>query len=169
MSTKPILVLGLGNLLRSDEGVGIHVVRELLKMHIPETVEVIDGGTLGAELIGVIQGRKRVFLVDAMRADTPPGSVMRVPFNELKPAISRSMSVHGTGVGELLYCCGNLVPRPEIIIYGIVPKLIDRWSMNLTAVVQSHISSIAALILEEISKGEIPRGVLHPLPSLVPG
>lgn len=169
MSEKPILVLGLGNLLRSDEGVGIHVIRELSKMHIPETVEVIDGGTLGAELIGVIQGRKKVFLLDAMRADSPPGSVLRVPFDELKPALSRSMSVHGTGVGELLYCCGNLIPRPEIIIYGIVPKLIDRWSMNLTAVVQSRISSIVALILDEITTGVVPRGVLSPQQSRVRG
>jgi len=169
MTEKPVLVLGLGNLLRSDEGVGIHVVRELSQKHLPETVDVVDGGTLGAELIGVIQGRAKVFLVDAMRADAPPGSVLRVPFEELKPALTRSMSVHGGGVGELLYCCGNLIPRPEIIIYGIVPKLIDRWSMNLTAVVQSRISSIVSLILDEVTKGVIPRRVLSPQSLLVQG
>ena len=166
MSTKPILVLGLGNLLRSDEGVGIHVVRELSQKRLPETVDVVDGGTLGAELIGAIQGRKKVFLVDAMRTDAAPGSVLRVPFGELKPDISRSMSVHGTGVGELLYCCGNLIPRPEIVIYGIVPKLIDRWSMNLTSVVQSRISSIISVILDEITTGEAPKGISLPRQSL---
>jgi hydrogenase maturation protease len=169
MSTKPILVLGLGNLLRSDEGVGIHVVRELSKRQLPEIVEIVDGGTLGAELIGFIQGRKKVFLVDAMKADAPPGSVLRVPFEELNPVMTRSMSVHGAGVGELLYCCGNLITRSEIVIYGIVPKLVDRWSMNLTAVVQSRIPSIVFLILDEITTGEVPRGVVSPKLSLVRG
>ena len=167
MTGKPILVLGLGNLLRSDEGVGIHIVRELSQKQLPDTVDAVDGGTLGAELIGVLQGRRKVFLVDAMRTDAPPGSILRIPFNELKPTISRSMSVHGAGVGELLYCCSNLVPRPEIIIYGIVPKLIDRWSMNLTSVVQSRVSLIATLILGEITTGRVPRGALSPQPSLV--
>ncbi len=166
MSMKPVLVLGLGNLLRADEGVGIHVVRELSQKHVPGTVEVVDGGTLGAELIGVIQGRRKVFVVDAICTDAPPGSILRVPFDELKPALSRSMSVHGAGVGELLYCCGNLIPRPEIIIYGIVPKSIDRWSMNLTAAVQSRVSSITSLILREVMTGRIPGGVLSPQLSL---
>ena len=166
---KPILVLGVGNLLRCDEGVGIHVVREMAGMRLPEAVEVLDGGTLGAELVGVIQGREKVILVDAMRVNAQPGAVFRLPLDELTPELTHSMSVHGTGVGELLFCCKRLDPQPEIIIYGIVPELIDCWCVKLTAAVQSRISSIVALILEEVATGEIPRGVLHPLPSPVPG
>jgi hydrogenase maturation protease len=169
MMEKSILVLGVGNLLRCDEGAGIHVAREMSGMLLPEAVEVLDGGTLGAELIGVIQGREKVFLVDAMKVNAPPGAVFRVPLEELTPEITHSMSVHGTGVGELLFCCRNLDPQPEIIIYGIVPELIDCWSVKLTAAVQSRISSTVALILEEIATGKTPRGVLPPMPSLVPG
>src|SRR3990172_2748322 len=80
---KNILILGLGNLLLSDEGVGAHIVNQLQKMTLPGNVEAIDGGTGGFEFLNHFYGKKKVIIVDAMRGNVEPGTIFRCSPDDL--------------------------------------------------------------------------------------
>ena len=76
-SEKKTLVLGLGNVLMADEGIGVHVVRALEKHTLPEDVECLDGGTGGFILLEPLENAGRVLLIDAAADGNPPGTVTR--------------------------------------------------------------------------------------------
>ncbi len=80
---KNILILGIGNILLKDEGIGVHVVNKLKEMQLPPDVEVMDGGTLGIDLLYYIEGRKKVVVIDTVTAGEPPGTMYR--FTDKRP------------------------------------------------------------------------------------
>jgi len=82
---KQILILGVGNLLLSDEGVGVHVARKLMEMDFPPQVEVLEGGTDGFGLMHVLLQADRLILVDAVRGGGPPGSIYRFEIEDCPP------------------------------------------------------------------------------------
>ena len=125
-----ILVLGVGNLLLSDEGVGIHVVQRLQEMSLPSGVEVIDGGTGGFELISHFSGKKKVIIVDAVRGDDEPGTILRFTADDLSIAWRPTFSAHQTGVEGLLHFSKELTSPPQIVFIGIIPKETRRLSAS---------------------------------------
>ncbi len=150
MTEKTILVLGVGNLLLSDEGVGVQVARRLQAMNLPPDVEVVDGGTAGYELIEFFHNKKKVIVIDCLRADEPPGSMIRASPNELDLKWHAPLSVHQSGLRELLQHAASLSPSQVIVVLGIVPENTDSPGMNLSktveAVVDSVISEVSTLI-----------------------
>jgi len=153
MSDKNILVLGLGNLLLSDEGVGVHAIRELQKRSLPENVLLVDGGTGGFELIRYFQGKEKVIIVDAMKSEQKPGSVFRMTPDELDLKDFHPFSSHQGGLTELLKEINNLNPMPEVIIYGITVGEIGQYNMNLSRDVKRTIPVLISLIIRELDKG----------------
>lgn len=151
MTDPSVLVLGVGNLIQSDDGVGIHVVHELERRTLPPDVELLDGGMMGAELIGFLQGRGKVIIVDAMGAEGGPGTLYRIPFEELTVSSSVPFSTHSPGLGELLQCCKRLDPRPEIVVYGIVPET-TVLGMEMSDAVRKQVPKIASLIQREVTE-----------------
>ena len=81
---KRILILGIGNLLLKDEGIGIHVVNRLKDMALPPYVEVIDGGTLSTYFIEIIGGREKIIVIDAIKADGLPGTIYRLTDKDIE-------------------------------------------------------------------------------------
>ena len=150
---KSILVLGVGNVLLSDEGAGVHVAQQLQKNELPSDVEVIDGGTGGYELIGFLSGRRKVIIVDCLRAEEPPGTVIRATPEDLDLGWPEPLSVHQSGLRELLYGAKSLIPLPHIIILGIVPETVDTPGMSLSVTLQSRIDAIVSKVLEEAASG----------------
>ncbi|MBF8295716.1 MAG: hydrogenase maturation protease [Bacteroidetes bacterium] len=150
MPEKTILVLGVGNILLSDEGVGVQVAQRLQAMNLPPEVEVVDGGTAGYELIEFFRNKKKVVVVDCLRADEPPGSIIRASPDELDLQWQTPLSVHQSGLRELLQHAASLSPSPEIVILGIVPENTDSPGMNLSktveGVIDRVISDVSALI-----------------------
>ena len=91
----PLLVLGLGNVLLEDDGVGAAAVSLLLERYkVPPGVQVLDGGTLGLSLLPYLNAADAVILIDAVRAEGPPGSLVRVEGNEVAPAVATRLSPH---------------------------------------------------------------------------
>jgi len=128
---KKILVLGLGNILMGDEGVGVEVVRELETHALPSGVECLDGGTGGFTLLGPLQSAARVILIDAANDGNPPGTVTRTT-----PRFSRdyppTLTAHDIGVKDLLdvfYIQGG---GPEIVLYAITIDPKQPISMKLS-------------------------------------
>jgi len=122
-----LLVLGLGNVLLQDEGVGVRLVDCLADRYLlPEGVEVLDGGTSGMELIHTIADRDALILCDAVRADAPPGSVLRVAGEDLPAFFRTKLSPHQLGVCDLLATLALLGRTPSrVVLIGIVPEAME--------------------------------------------
>jgi hydrogenase maturation protease len=152
MNNHSCLVLGIGNLLLGDEGIGIHVAHRLQKMNLPPSIEILDGGTGGYELLSLCHNKKKIIIVDAMVANAEPGYVIRASPEELDLRWNAPLSVHQGGLRELLDALRRSVPSPHIIILGIVPANIDRPTMELSPQLSSKFESIVALVVEEVDR-----------------
>jgi hydrogenase maturation protease len=146
---KNILILGLGNLLLSDEGIGVHVVRRLQQMELPPEVEVIDGGTGGLELIEHVRGKSKVVIVDCLQASAEPGSIMQLSLDDVANQRYVPMSAHQGGVLELFNFIRTLTPVPEVVVYGVVPAVTNRIDMQLSRAVESQMKKIISIVLGE--------------------
>jgi hydrogenase maturation protease len=123
----PVLVLGLGNILLQDEGVGVRVVEALqARGGCPDGVELLDGGTSGMELIDRIGGREVVVIIDALAVDAPPGTLVRLDGEQLDEGLHTRMSPHEVGLADVLGLLRLMDDSPgRIVLYGIVPASLD--------------------------------------------
>ena len=97
-----LLILGLGNALLSDDGVGPAIVARLRDAYVvPPGVQCVDGGTLGLSLLPHLEDAGMVILVDAVAADAEPGTLVRLEGSEVGPAIETRLSPHQVGVAEI--------------------------------------------------------------------
>jgi hydrogenase maturation protease len=119
----PLLVLGLGNILCSDDGVGVVAVEELRRCYeLPEGVTALDGGTLGLALLPHLCEAKAAILLDAVASTAPPGSLVRVRGEDVGAAVATRLSVHQVGVGDLLSAAALQGGLPaELVLLGVVP------------------------------------------------
>jgi hydrogenase maturation protease len=112
------LVLGIGNLLMGDEGVGVEVARRLLEEPVPPGVEILDGGTGSFVLLGPMREATRIILIDAALDPTPPGTIRR-----LTPRFSRdyprSLTAHDIGLKDLLDAFHLLGDPPEVVLFAV--------------------------------------------------
>lgn len=141
------LVLGIGNLLLCDEGVGVHVVRALQQRKLPPEVTVVEAGTAFLDVLPEIAQADRILIVDAMEGGGAPGSVYRVPFDQCKhPA--QLASLHGLDMSRVLYMAGN-DRHPEVTVIGIEPARIE-WGMELSPAVHKALPMVEKAILNEL-------------------
>ncbi len=149
------IVIGVGNLLLTDEGVGVHAIRELQKEKIPPGVELIDGGVAGIGLIDLFQGAEKLILIDAAEMALPPGTAVRFTPEEIRSRADAEpprFSSHEVGLLEVLELVGALGQcPPEVVIIGIQPKEIA-WGTDLTPDVNASLPRVVSLVLEEIRK-----------------
>jgi len=150
ISPQEILILGVGNLLLSDEGVGVHVANELMKMDLPPGVMVVEGGTEGFRLLNVITEADRLIVVDAVRGGGAPGSIYRFDIKEVRncpPGFKTS--VHQIGILEVIDLSGLIGKTPQTTVIGIEPKSL-KMGMELSPEIKAKIPRIIELIQEEL-------------------
>jgi hydrogenase maturation protease len=149
MTDKKILILGIGNLILRDEGVGVHAVRELERRDLPPRVEVIDGGTALMELLPVIQEAERIIVIDALKGGGEPGTIYRVLPDDLTADTERPLSLHQVGLLEVLGMARQLGGDPAVVIIGVEPKEIS-WGMELTPEVVARLQKVIDAVFEEL-------------------
>jgi len=117
-------VLGLGNLLRTDEGLGVVALQRLLDCHrLPDAVRAIDGGTLGLDLISHIEGVDRLLVLDAVLADSEPGTLVRLDGEAVPVFIGAAQSAHDLGLATVLAACRLRGSQPsEVVVLGMQPE-----------------------------------------------
>lgn len=147
------VIIGVGNLLLKDEGVGVHVVQELRKKRLPSTVEVHDGGVAGIGLLDFFPGASKVLLIDAADMNLTAGALVRFTPEEVAGRIEGPrFSAHDIGLLEVLELARALDQSPpQVVIFGIQPKEIS-WGTELSPEVQAAIPKVTDLILKEIQK-----------------
>jgi hydrogenase maturation protease len=150
-STAKTVVLGVGNLLLSDEGVGVHVVKRLSEMSLPPEVEVFDGGVAGLGLMNLIMDADRLIVIDAVKGGADPGSIYRFgPEDLTEYAEGLTLSVHEIGILEAIRLSDLLGYTPRTTVIGIEPKSIDT-GMELSQEIREKIPRIIELVLDELS------------------
>ena len=135
---KRILILGIGNPLMTDEGVGVRVAEVLMSsFDFPEGVEVVDAGTMGLGMLNMFRGVDRVIVVDAIdRTGHPPGTVMRLSPDDLAP--NQIMhSLHDTRFVDVLQAAELTGIRPEAECIGIQVSSMAQWVTELTPEVEA--------------------------------
>ena len=142
---EKILILGVGNLLLKDEGVGIHVIRALENKELPPNVSLMDGGTGGLHLISWIQDYDRIIMVDATLDDNPPGTIrlIRPRYATDFPPL---MSAHEIGLRDMIEAMILTGKLPDIQLIVISAADISEVGMELTPVVEAAVPKVVELI-----------------------
>jgi len=145
-------VIGIGNLLLSDDGAGIHAVR-FLQDKLPPGVTLVEGGVYGLDLLPYLEGRDKVIFIDALDAGENPGALFRFTPRDVKPEQSTpAVSVHDLGLYELIGAAQLLDQCPEdIIIIAVQVKSLET-GMELSPEVREALPHIHRLVLEEIGE-----------------
>ena len=153
MPEKRILVLGVGNILLRDEGVGVRVVERLQADYsFSPNVSLLDGGTLGIKLMEAISSSDVLIVVDAVLNGQPPGTFYRLTGEEVRKSVAFKYSLHQTDLLETLACCELVGNRPETVVLGIEPEDYSPWSDELTPTVKNRVPELAQVVLEEIRR-----------------
>jgi hydrogenase maturation protease len=152
------LVLGIGNLLLSDDGVGIHAIRRLRnETQLPANVEIMDGGTLGLNLLGHLEGVSHLLVVDAVEMDKPAGTLIRLAGEQVPAYMALKMSPHEIGLPDLLLAAQlrDLYPH-EVVIWGLQPASVD-VGLELSPLVAAHLDILVQKVLEELAGWDATR------------
>lgn len=154
MESKPakIVVLGLGNVLHADDGAGVHVVRRLREdPRVPADIGLIEGGTLGLELLSYVWECSRLIVIDAVDVGRDPGTVVRMSGEELN-SLPGEASVHQLGVSDLLVALRVLAQKqPEVVLLGVQPTTTE-WSTQLSQPVAAAMELLVDSAIKELSR-----------------
>jgi len=146
-----ILVLGVGNILYTDEGAGVRCV-EMLQEHydFSDNVTLIDGGTLGTKLMDPIMKCEKLIVVDAVLGGDEPGSVYRLTGEDLRKSLAFCNSLHQTDLVDTLILCELTGHRPDAVVIGIEPFDYKSLAVELSSEVQQILPKVTEIVLKEI-------------------
>jgi len=148
-----ILVLGLGNTIMTDDGFGVKVVTTLSsRYHFQGSVQLLDGGTLGLDLLPYLEEIESLLIIDALDMRDDPGKIFRLEGDEVPRAFASKLSVHQMGLQDLLAVAElqGHVPR-NLVVWGVQPECIE-MSTELTATVAAAVEPVVVKVLEELQR-----------------
>jgi len=149
---RSVLVLGLGNPLRGDDGIGPRAVEELARRGLPEDVTILNGGTGGLALLPVLEGWARVIVVDAADVGREPGRFVRFTPDQVHLARTPgNLSLHHAGLSEVL-ALANALDRslPEMVIFGVQPADVG-WGEGLSLPVETALPALIDAVIAEVN------------------
>lgn len=147
-----ILVLGIGNLLMQDDGVGVYLAQQMEKQQWPSAVTVIETGTALFNYLGEISQSQTVLLIDAVRAGGAPGSVYRLTLSDLASSPDDCRDAHGVSLCHLIQLARMLVGYPkQVFIYGVEPKELGP-GLGLSLEVVEALPKVVQAVNREIEK-----------------
>lgn len=146
-----VKIIGFGNKYRSDDGIGIRVIEELEKLDSFKNIEIIDGGTSGADLIFLIKGCSKIIIIDAIDTGQNIGDVVNIKVNNIEEFIKRdykSLSLHDLNLADMFSLLKALKINADISIIGVRPKNID-FGDRLSPEIEEKIPEIISVIKKE--------------------
>jgi hydrogenase maturation protease len=146
-----ILVLGLGNSIMTDDGFGVRAVNTLSsRYHFQGEVTLVDGGTLGLDLLPYLEGVESLLIIDALNMRKEPGRIFRLEGEEVPRAFASKLSVHQMGLQDLLAVAelqGHVPSR--LVVWGVQPESIEMGTV-LTKAVESAVVPVVQNVLDEL-------------------
>ncbi len=146
---KKLLVLGIGNSLLSDEGVGVHAVKALMEESWPEDVDLLEGGTFTQDIFYIFKNYEKLLVLDCVRGSNGPGTIYRLSESDLVEDETQNLSVHDIDMLDSLRMAELMGHRPIMRVVGMEPLKID-WDMELTEPIQKVFPKYLEIIREEI-------------------
>jgi hydrogenase maturation protease len=153
-SERPqITILGVGNILLSDEGVGVRVVERLAHAYdFPDNVRVLDGGVLGVRLMGVIGSSDVLIVVDAVKNRQPPGTLYRLADDQVPRRVLAKQSMHQMDLPEVLALCSAIDRNPQTVVVGVEPEDITTLEVTLTPAIAAKVDDLVGMVLKELDR-----------------
>ncbi|OSM07296.1 HyaD/HybD family hydrogenase maturation endopeptidase [Magnetofaba australis] len=149
---KEILLIGLGNVLMQDEGVGVRAVEALeCRYHLPQTVTVMDGGTTGTELLEPMRNVKHLIVADAVNTGDPLGTLVRIANEQVPAFFQTKLSNHQLGLSDLLGLLALTEQQPQTVtIVGLVPHGLEN-QLGLTAEGEAGVERMVTQLVRELA------------------
>jgi hydrogenase maturation protease len=149
--TMRVMVLGVGNILLRDEGIGVRVIERLKASYaFPENVEIVDGGTAGLDLLPVVSGVDHLIIVDTVKTGEPPGAIFRFTPDDIEVKVPYKTSLHQIGMVEVFAIAEALGKKINGVIIGIQPEDMSDWGLELTPTIEAKVPELMAFVLKEL-------------------
>jgi len=151
-SRCPVLLLGMGNILLEDEGLGIRALELLQEQYsIPSEVEILDGGTTGMGLLGDMSQREHVLVVDACQTGDPPGALVRLAGDQVPVYFSMRISPHQLGLSDVLATLELSGEKPaQVTVLGLVPHSLE-MCLELSGLIAGKLDTLVTAVAEELT------------------
>jgi len=152
MEQKRITIMGVGNILFTDEGVGVRVLEKLSAQYdFPSNVSMVDGGVLGMNLLGTISEADYLIVIDAVRNGQPPGTLYRLEGEDIPKRVLAKNSLHQVDLLEALTFCQALDKHPQTVIIGIEPEDIKTVGLKMTPTVTHKMPAMVEMVVLELA------------------
>jgi hydrogenase maturation protease len=162
-----VTLLGLGNILMRDDGVGVHAIKVVQeRFAVPPELDIVDGGTSGLDLLPFIEGRERVLFVDAVDFGKEPGFIGELVNDDIPAFFTKNKSsLHHIGLTDVLATARllNILPE-EVCLIGIQPQGIE-MGLELTEVMQGKLDRLVGLIIDKLRDWDLYLVLRSPSPS----
>jgi hydrogenase maturation protease len=152
---QKILILGVGNLLLGDDGFGVHLINSLMDTPLPPNVQILEAGTVSHQLIPLLREIDRLIVVDAVEAGDTPGSIFRFSPDDMQFPSEQISSLHQISLIDVLRMAELTGGKPDTIIFGVQPKDVSSWSLELSEEVRAVMPKVRELIFEELNKYQV--------------
>lgn len=146
-----VLILGIGNTLMQDDGIGVWAVQALLETYVlPPNVRVVEGGVAGFRLLPEIDEAEHLLIIDAVKGNCPPGTVYHLAPEDLPASRTLTLSAHEVGIMEVLSVAELIGKMPHTKILGVQPLETERVGLELTQPLKEAIPFVVAAAAEEL-------------------
>jgi len=152
-----VVVLGVGNVLMSDEGVGVHTVNAFEQAFaLPDGVRCVDGGTSTQELLGDLENLDELIIVDAVEAGIEPAGLVRVEDDEVPAVFTTKLSPHQVGIPDLLAMLKFVGRAPKhVVLFGVEPVRLE-LDLEMSARVAARVPELCACVADELARLGLP-------------
>ncbi len=145
-------VVGVGNILLSDEGIGVHLVTALSRDDALPGVEYVDGGVMGGALLNAMEGEDKVVVLDTVGAPFPPGTVLRLTPEDIEAGACDRLSLHDLNLADTIGLMRLRETLPEMMILGVVPADIATCRVGLSEPLAAKFDEILGKVRAEIAR-----------------
>ena len=148
-----IAILGIGNILLSDEGIGVHAINKLKdEYEFPEYVKLIDGGTMGLDLLPFFEGNDKVLIIDAVNFRKEPGTIDIIEGDKIPAFLTSKLSVHQIGLPDMLFAARLMGITPtEMCLIGIQPKSMES-GIDLSEEIKMKMEPLLKRVLQKLKE-----------------
>lgn len=156
IKSNPIVLLGVGNILLTDEGFGVHVVNQLREDYVfNPPISILDGGTMGMELLTYMRGMTKLLLVDAINGGDAPGTVYEFPHEEMNSYFTEAISVHEVGMQDILRIRAlQEDPLEDAVVIGVEPESLE-LGLDLSETTQVVVKDVKERILAVLASWNV--------------
>jgi hydrogenase maturation protease len=149
---QKVLILGVGNLLLTDDGFGVHLVNAFKDTAFPENITLLEAGTVSHQLIPLFREIDHLIVIDVVQAGDVPGSLFRFSPDDMNFPSEQKVSLHQISLIDVLNMAELTGSKPKTVIIGVQPKDVSSWSLEMSDELRAVIPRVKELVLEELKK-----------------